>query len=65
MCRGKEHRIYDEKIGESADTRDRDRFGEVEKLEAMSPEERFAFFKEELGKCIRCNACRNVCPACS
>ncbi len=65
VCRGKEHRIYDEKIGESADTRDRDRFGEVEKLEAMSPEERFAFFKEELGKCIRCNACRNVCPACS
>ena len=31
----------------------------------MSPEEKFAFFQKELSKCIRCNACRNVCPACS
>ena len=31
----------------------------------MSPEEKFAFFQAELSKCIRCNACRNVCPACS
>ena len=34
-------------------------------IEAMSPAEKFAFFQEELSKCIRCNACRNVCPACS
>ena len=34
-------------------------------LLAMSPEERFAFWREELSRCIRCNACRNVCPACS
>ena len=31
----------------------------------MTEEERFAFWKKELSKCIRCNACRNVCPACS
>ena len=37
----------------------------MEKIEAMSPEEKFAFFQKELSKCIRCNACRNVCPACS
>ncbi|MBE7086846.1 MAG: 4Fe-4S dicluster domain-containing protein [Clostridiales bacterium] len=42
-----------------------DRFDMVKKLEAMSEEERFAFWKGELSKCIRCNACRNVCPACS
>ncbi len=65
MCKGKEHKIYDEVIGESKETKDRERFAEVEKLEAMTPEERFAFFKAELSKCIRCNACRNVCPACS
>lgn len=41
------------------------RFDTVEKLEAMTPEERFAFWKDELSKCIRCNACRNVCPVCS
>ena len=41
------------------------RFELVEKLEAMAPEERFAFWQNELSRCIRCNACRNVCPACS
>ena len=45
--------------------RDVNRFEEVEKLEAMTADERFAFWKEQLQKCIRCNACRNVCPACS
>lgn len=65
VCKGKEHMIYDEKIGESKDTKDAERFAEVERIEAMSPDEKFAFFQKELSKCIRCNACRNVCPACS
>ncbi len=65
VCKGKEHVVYDELVGESVDTVDADRFAEVAKIEAMSPEEKFAFFQSELSKCIRCNACRNVCPACS
>ena len=65
VCKGKEHMVYDELLGESADTIDADRFAEVAKIEAMTPEEKFAFFQGELSKCIRCNACRNVCPACS
>lgn len=65
VCKGKEHMVYDEIIGESKDTADKERFAEVEKIEAMSPEEKFEFFQKELSKCIRCNACRNVCPACS
>lgn len=65
VCKGKEHMVYDEIIGESKDTLDGDRFAEVEAIEAMSPEEKFEFFQSELSKCIRCNACRNVCPACS
>ena len=65
VCKGKEHMIFDEKIGDSADTLDADRFQEVERIERMSPEEKFAYFQAELSKCIRCNACRNVCPACS
>ena len=65
VCKGKEHKIYDEIIGESEETASGDRFEEVSKIEAMSPEEKFAFFRKELSKCIRCNACRNVCPACS
>ena len=62
---GKAIEIYDELIGESKETKDADRFAEVERIEAMSPEEKFAFWQSELSKCIRCNACRNVCPACS
>lgn len=65
VCKGKDHVVFDEQIGESADTVDADRFAEVQRIEAMSPEEKFAFFQSELSKCIRCNACRNVCPACS
>lgn len=65
VCKGKEHMVYDEQMLESEETVDADRFTEVERIEAMSPEEKFAFFQKELSKCIRCNACRNVCPACS
>ena len=65
VCKGKEHKIYDELIGEGRDTADRDRMEKVREIENMSPEEKFAFFQNELSRCIRCNACRNVCPACS
>ena len=65
VCKGKEHVIYDELLGESSDTVDADRFAEVARIEALPSEEKFAFFRSELSKCIRCNACRNVCPACS
>ena len=65
VCKGKEHQIFDETMLDSRDTKDAERFAEVEKIEAMTPEEKFLYFKKELSKCIRCNACRNVCPACS
>ena len=45
VCKGKEHKIYDEIIGESKDTKDAERFADIEKIEAMSPEEKFEFFK--------------------
>lgn len=65
VCKGKEHVIYDALLGESTDTVDAERFAQVKEIEAMPPQERFHFFQAELSKCIRCNACRNVCPACS
>ena len=64
-CKGKEHKCADEVIGESEDTAVGDKYDTVKKLDAMTPDERFAFWREELSKCIRCNACRNACPACS
>lgn len=65
-CKSKKIVIYDELLGDNGRVvEDCNRFDMVEKLEAMTPEERFAFWQNELSKCIRCNACRNVCPACS
>ena len=64
-CKGK-HVAGDEVIEVPMPEREpQDRFDMVAKLEAMTPEERFEFWRGELSKCIRCNACRNVCPACS
>ncbi len=65
-CKSKKHVVYDELIGSDGDVEpDCGRFDEVQKLEAMTPDERYAFWRGELSRCIRCNACRNVCPACS
>lgn len=62
----KTHQAKDEEIIiHERPERDVNRFAEVEKLEKMTEDERFAFWKAQLSKCIRCNACRNVCPACS
>lgn len=65
-CKSKKLMVYDEIIGEDGENiTDCGRFDMVEKLEAMTAEERFAFWQGELSRCIRCNACRNVCPACT
>lgn len=36
----------------------------LDSLREMPPEQRWQFWKEEFSRCIRCYACRNVCPAC-
>jgi len=36
----------------------------INKLKETSPAERWKFWESELSRCIRCYACRNVCPAC-
>jgi len=64
-CKSKKHVAYDELLGEEGDVIDSNRFDEVARLEAMTPDERFAFWQNELSRCIRCNACRDVCPACT
>jgi len=37
---------------------------EITRLEAMTPAERWAYWKEQFKKCIKCYACRQVCPFC-
>jgi len=36
----------------------------IEQLKGMPPQPRWEFWNNELSRCIRCYACRNVCPAC-
>ena len=64
-CKSKKHVAYDELIGDDGDVLESNRFDMVEKLENMTAQERYDFWRGELSKCIRCNACRNVCPACT
>ena len=37
---------------------------ELARLEAMTPAERWHFWKEHFSRCIRCYACRQLCPFC-
>ncbi|MBT1071321.1 4Fe-4S dicluster domain-containing protein [Pelotalea chapellei] len=37
---------------------------EIARLEALTPQERWAYWKEQFSKCIKCYACRQVCPFC-
>ena len=64
-CKSKKHVAYDELLSEEGEVIESGRFDEVAKLEAMTPDERFAFWQNELSRCIRCNACRDACPACT
>ena len=64
-CKSKKHVAYDELLGKEGEVIDSNRFDEVEKIEKMTADERFAFWQSQLSKCIRCNACRDACPACT
>ena len=66
ICRHRNPVVYDELVGDPvSETSDADRFGGVAAMEAMTPDERYEFWAEQFDKCIRCYACRNICPACS
>ncbi|MBT9160246.1 MAG: hypothetical protein DDT27_00224 [Dehalococcoidia bacterium] len=36
----------------------------LQTLKAMSPQQRWEFWRKEFSRCIRCYACRNICPSC-
>jgi len=65
-CEKTEHAVYDELIHEEHNSREKSfqRFHEVEVLEKQTLDERYAFWQKHLSRCIRCNACRNICPSC-
>jgi ferredoxin len=57
--------VYDELMGESVPEQEGiDRYRDVRKVEAMGTEERWKYFQGLVELCIRCYACRDVCPLC-
>lgn len=40
-------------------------FGAVAELERLTPDQRYRFWTAQFELCLRCFACRQVCPACS
>lgn len=66
-CRYPNPVVYQELIGEEVvrEISNEDRFSDVSELENLSSEERYDYWTKQFSKCLRCNACRNVCPACS
>lgn len=65
-CAHRNPLVYDELLGESVEEKtDFDRFAEVKKTQSLPLEERRKMWEDEFTKCIRCYACRNVCPACN
>ena len=65
-CRHNNPVICDEMVGEPVEKQPTvERFAEVQRIEALPREERDAYFKSVFSKCIRCYACRDVCPCCT
>jgi ferredoxin len=57
--------IYDELVADAVEEQeDVDRYEDVRRIEAMPSEKKERFFEDLLAPCIRCYACRNVCPLC-
>jgi len=59
--------VYDHLFGEKIPARgwNEETFAKVEELDAMSPEERWEFWRRHFDRCIKCYACRQVCPICT
>jgi ferredoxin len=56
--------LYDVLVGDLSPQKPQDPFADLEAFNAMKAEERWAYLSREVGKCIRCYACRNACPLC-
>jgi ferredoxin len=63
-CQARSPLIYDILLGDKNTKKAEEPFKSLEEIESMFQNERWEFWQEQLGKCIRCYACRSVCPMC-
>lgn len=66
ICDVRTPHLYDTLVGSPApfEPPADSQLARIEQLKAMPPAERWAFWEREFEKCIRCYACRQICPLC-
>ena len=65
-CRHNSPVLFDEMASDEVEKSTTvERFAEVAAVEAMPQQERAKYFESIYAKCIRCYACRDVCPCCT
>jgi ferredoxin len=65
-CDVREPEGCDVVVGESVEPAEgEERYPAVAPIEEMESDERWAFWREHMDRCIRCYACRQVCPLCT
>ena len=64
-CKERVPVLYDTLVGEPPEVEDvEEDWADLAELEAMTAQERLAFWVKEFQRCIRCYACRQACPGC-
>lgn len=63
-CRYRNPVLSDTLVGKEISQPQTDEYSDVEEFASQQDNERWAYFNDETSRCIRCYACRNVCPAC-
>ncbi len=63
VCRYPNPLIHDDLVGDEVEPK-QDDYADIVEFEKLSSKERWAFWREQFEICVRCLACRNVCPAC-
>jgi formate dehydrogenase (coenzyme F420) beta subunit len=65
-CRYPNPLVYDRLLSEEVSKpREKDPMVRVKEVSKKTVDQKYAYWQEKLSRCIRCYACRNVCPACN
>lgn len=65
LCQQHTPLVYDHLVGEPpASEPETEPYTDIAALEGKSATDRRAFWEEQFSRCIRCYACRQVCPGC-
>ena len=63
-CQNPTPLLYDILLGEEVKPWGKENYEDVREIERMDLKKRWNYWKEKLSKCVRCYACREVCPLC-